>query len=55
MIVMLVPFLVLLAGLFMYYLAANAKTQEVGRICFEVGLFIVLFKLGVDTVKLFSN
>ncbi len=42
MILVLGPLLVMLIGLLMYALAANPKLQEIGRIMFFCGLFVLL-------------
>jgi hypothetical protein len=55
MIILLIPFLVLLLGWYLYYWTTNPKTQEMGRICFEVGLFVTLFRMTVDVIKLFNR
>ncbi len=42
MILVLGPLLVLIIGLLMYALAINPKVQELGRIMFFCGLFVLL-------------
>jgi len=46
MIVILLPLLVCILGLIIYLLAANAKAQETGRICFAFGLLVFLLLFG---------
>jgi hypothetical protein len=48
----LVPLLVMLLGLIMYFATADGKKQEIGRICFEVGLFVTLIRLGGSIITL---
>jgi Na+/phosphate symporter len=46
MILILTPLLVLIIGLLMYALCVNPKLQEIGRIMFFCGLFVLLFQGG---------
>lgn len=48
-----IPALVALIGLLVYLLSGNAKAQEAGRILFFAGVFVTLFGLSGQTVKLF--
>lgn len=45
--------LVALLGLLLYVLSSNPKIQEIGRILFFCGAFVVTSQLGVKAVKLF--
>ena len=52
MVVIVLPLLVCILGLIIYLLAANAKAQELGRICFAFGLLVVLLRFGAAGVLL---
>ena len=51
-IITLVPLLILVVGLLMYALAANPKVQEIGRIMFQCGMFVLTWVLAGQTVRL---
>jgi Na+/phosphate symporter len=52
MVVIVLPLLVCILGLIIYLLAANAKAQELGRICFAFGLLVFLLRFGAAGVLL---
>jgi len=47
-----VPFLVLIAGLLMWALAANPKVQEAGRLMFFCGVFALTWHFTSETVRI---
>ena len=51
MVIAIIPVLVLIIGLLMYFASANPKVQETGRIMFFCGLLVVLFLVGNTTVR----
>ena len=52
MIIILIPVLVLIAGLFLYFAAKNPRFQEVGKWMFIVGLLVTLWRVGGESLKL---
>jgi hypothetical protein len=52
MAILLVPALFAIVGLLMYALAANPKLCEIGRIMFLCGLFVALWSVAGEHVRL---
>ena len=46
------PILVALIGVLLWFISANGKVQEAGRIMFFCGLLALCFALSRDTVRL---
>jgi len=52
MLITIIPFLVLIAGLLMWVLASNAKVQEAGRLMFFSGVFVLTWHFAGETVRI---
>lgn len=48
-----IPVLVAVVGLLLYALASSSKVQEVGRLMFFAGLFVVVLQQAERTMRVF--
>lgn len=46
------PVIIAVIGILLYFVSANGKVQEVGRLMFFCGLLVLTFGLARDVVKL---
>ncbi len=46
------PIIILIVGVLLYFISANGKVQEVGRIMFFCGLLVLCFVLSKEVVRL---
>jgi Na+/phosphate symporter len=46
------PVILLVIGILLYFVSANGKVQEVGRIMFFCGLLVLTFVLSREVVRL---
>ncbi len=46
------PILIAFVGVLLYFISANGKVQEVGRIMFFCGLLVLCFALSREVVRL---
>lgn len=46
------PILIAVIGILLYFVSANGKVQEVGRIMFFCGLLVLTFVLSREIVRL---
>lgn len=51
MLIAIIPFIVAIIGVLMYALCANPKLQEIGRIMFFCGMFIITWVLAKETLR----
>lgn len=52
MIVAIAPAVVLIVGLLMWFVSANPKVSEAGRLMFFVGLFVLTWMAANETFKI---
>lgn len=52
MLIAIIPFIVAIIGVLMYALCANPKLQEIGRIMFFCGMFIITWVLAKETLHI---
>lgn len=45
------PILILIIGILLYFVSANGKVQEVGRLMFFAGLLVLTFVLAREMVR----
>lgn len=53
--IILIPLLVCLAGMFIYAVSGNPKVAELGRLAYFAGLLIFLADLGEKTISLLGK
>lgn len=52
LVIALVPILVMLLGLGLWFIASNGKVQEAGRLLFFVGAFWLVQSFAGDTIRI---
>lgn len=52
MLIAIIPLLIALVGVLMYALCTNPKLQEIGRILFFCGMFVITWVLAKATVHI---
>lgn len=55
MLIAIIPLVVALVGALLYALASNTKVQEIGRILFFCGAFVLTWRLASETLRVGSG